>query len=272
MRLLRTRNVTFGYTDQPVLENISFSVSTGDVISLLGPNGSGKTTLLKILLNFYTPQTGEVLLEDRPVARIPRRQLARRMAYVPQGHQLSFGYRVLDVVLMGRISRKPFFFRYGKTDEDASAAALERLGIGHLADRPYTEVSGGERQLVLIARALAQGADIFVMDEPVTGLDYGNQIRLLDRITELAQTGYTFIKTTHFPDHALRISNKVVMLKNGHVVAHGPTRQVMTSDNLFQLYHTPIEVRRLGHGERICVPMAGKVQGNAEFKVRCSIS
>lgn len=252
--LLRAANVAYGYSHRPVLKNITISFATGEIVSLLGPNGSGKTTLLKLLLGLQHPQSGRVQLEGRTVSGIPAKQLARRIAYVPQVHRLSFGYRVLDVVLMGRLPHKPFFFRYGPSDEQIALEALKRLGIAHLQDRPYTEVSGGERQLVLIARALAQGADIFIMDEPVNGLDYGNQIRLLSRIADLADSGFTFIKTTHFPDHALWISDRVVMLNNGRIVADGPTEQVVTRANLYKLYHTHVNVMTLNDGIRMCVP------------------
>jgi len=254
--LMAVQNVTFGYSHQPVLRNISMAFEAGEVVSLLGPNGSGKTTLLKIVLGLFAPQSGEVLLEGRPVRGMAPKQLARRIAYVPQFHRIAFGYRVLDVVLMGRMPHKPFFFRYGADDERAAVKALERLGIEHLTDRPYTEVSGGERQLVLIARALAQGADIFVMDEPVNGLDYGNQVRLLARIADLSSSGYTFIKTTHFPDHALWVSDRVVLLKEGCVVADGPAAETVNKPNLFKLYNTHVDVMGLNGGGRICVPHA----------------
>ena len=256
MPLLDVDQVTYGYAHKPVLRKISVSVASGEIVSLLGPNGSGKTTLLKLLLGIYQPQSGRVLLDGCPVATIAPRQLARRIAYVPQVHRLSFGYRVLDVVLMGRMPHKPFFFRYSQADEQIALEALKRLSISHLKDRPYTEVSGGERQLILIARALAQGADIFIMDEPVNGLDYGNQIRLLARIADLARSGYTFIKSTHFPDHALWISDRVVMLKEGRVIADGRTTEVINSTNLFQLYNTRVDVLGLNGGGRICVPEA----------------
>jgi iron complex transport system ATP-binding protein len=263
MTLITVHDVTFGYARKPVLRNISVSFKAGEVVSLLGPNGSGKTTLLKIVLGLLPPQSGEVLLEDRAVGAIASKQLARRIAYVPQVHRISFGYRVLDVVLMGRMPHKPFFFRYDAADEQAAVKALERLGIEHLKERPYTEVSGGERQLVLIARALAQGADIFVMDEPVNGLDYGNQIRLLDRIADLASSGNTFIKTTHFPDHALWVSDRVVMLKQGRVVADGPTAGIVNQANLYKLYNTHVDVVELNFGTRICVPQVlGRYGGN----------
>lgn len=232
MYLIAVDDVTYSYFHEPVLRNVTFSIASGEIVSLLGPNGSGKTTLLKLLLGLYQPQSGQVLLDGRPVSAIAPRQLARWIAYVPQVHRLSFGYRVLDVVLMGRLPHKPFFFRYSRADEQIAIQALKRLSISHLKDRPYTEVSGGERQLILIARALAQGADIFIMDEPVNGLDYGNQIRLLARIADLADSGYTFIKTTHFPDHALWIADRVVMLKAGQVVADGQTVEVVNPGTL----------------------------------------
>jgi iron complex transport system ATP-binding protein len=260
--LIAVHDVTFGYAHPPVLQNISVTFQAGAVVSLLGPNGSGKTTLLKIVLGLFPPQSGDVLLEGRPVRAMAPKQLARRIAYVPQFHRIAFGYRVLDVVLMGRLPHKPFFFRYGAEDEQVAVKALERLGIEHLKDRPYTEVSGGERQLVLIARALAQGADIFVMDEPVNGLDYGNQIRLLGRIAELSDCGYTFIKTTHFPDHALWVSDRVVMLKEGCVVADGPAAETINKANLYQLYNTHVDVVGLNGGGRICVPHALGRHGN----------
>jgi iron complex transport system ATP-binding protein len=255
MALIAVEQVTYGYTHQPVLNGITLSFDRGEVVSLLGPNGSGKTTLLKLLLGIHRPQKGQVRLEGRDVAAMAPKQLARRMAYVPQAHRLSFGYRVEDVVMMGRLPHKPFFFRYNDADRQAALNALERLGIPHLKDRPYTEVSGGERQLILIARALTQGADIFVMDEPVNGLDYGNQIRMLSRIADLARGGYTFIKSTHFPDHALWISDRVVLLKAGEVIADGPTTQTINTANLDRLYNTPVEVLEL-NGRGICVPGA----------------
>jgi len=262
MTLIAVDHVTYGYSLNPVLQNISVSFEPGEIVSLLGPNGSGKTTLLKLLMGFYRPQSGQVLLEGQSVSAIPPKQLARRIAYVPQVHRLSFGYRVLDVVLMGRMPHKPFFSRYSKADEQASLNALERLSIAHLKDRPYTEVSGGERQLIMIARALVQGADIFIMDEPVSGLDYGNQIRLLGRIADLARSGFTFIKTTHFPDHALWISDRVVMLKNGQIIADGQTKETINKTNLYKLYNTHVDVLGLSDGGRICVPEALRQLGD----------
>jgi len=258
MSAIDIEHVTYSYSRKAVLKDITISFEAGEVVSLLGPNGSGKTTLLKLLLGIYKPQIGSVQLGNRPVHSVPPKQLARRIAYVPQVHRPSFGYRVLDVVLMGRMHHKPFFFRFTDADEQAALNALERLSIGHLKERSYTSISGGERQLVMIARALAQEAGIFIMDEPVNGLDYGNQIRMLSRIAELSGSGYTFIKTTHFPDHALWISDRVVLLKEGRVIADGATERVITKSNLYRLYNTHVDVLGLEGGTSICVPQAMK--------------
>ncbi|MBN1906990.1 MAG: ABC transporter ATP-binding protein [Deltaproteobacteria bacterium] len=254
MALFTVEHLTYCYTHNPVLQDISVSFEPGMITALLGPNGSGKTTLLKLIVGLYRPQRGRVLLEGHPVLSISPKQLARRIAYVPQSHRLSFGYRVLDVVMMGRIPHKPFFFRYTDKDEQAALDALKRLSILHLKERPYTKISGGERQMVLIARALTQGADIFIMDEPANGLDYGNQIRLLACIADLADSGYTFIKTTHFPDHALWISDRVVMLKEGKIIGDGPTTEVINRASLYDTYNTHVDVIELNDGGRICVP------------------
>ena len=206
------------------------------IVALLGPNGSGKSTLLKLLLGILTPSSGCVRVRGENLRELTRRELACRLAYVPQTHREAFGYSVFDVVLMGRLPRTSFFARYGEKDRRIAGEALEKLSIGHLAGRPYTEISGGERQLTLIARALAQGADIFVMDEPTNGLDYGNQIRLLERINQLAAEGFTFIYTTHHPDHALAASDRVVMMKSGRILREGEPRYMLTPENLAELY------------------------------------
>ncbi len=255
MSLIEVDNLSYGYTEKPVLNDISIRIEKGEVVALLGPNGSGKTTLLKLLLGLFKPLHGQVRLNGRDIHSFGAKQLARSVAYVPQVHHMAFGYRVLDVVLMGRMPHKGMFFSYSKSDEKIALEALERMGIAHLDQRPYTEISGGERQLTLIARALTQGAKIFVMDEPVNGLDYGHQIRLLSRIAELAASGYTFIKSTHYPDHALWVSDRVVMLKTGQVLADGAAQKVVCRKNLYALYDAQVDVRAVAGGV-VCIPEA----------------
>jgi iron complex transport system ATP-binding protein len=251
---VRAEGVVFGYDSRPVLHNLTLDVRRGEVLSLLGPNGSGKTTLLKVLLGLYRPRSGRVLLEGEPVEAMDPRRLAKRIAYVPQVHRLSFAYSAFDVVLMGRAPYMSLFSRYSREDRDAAEAAMERLGIARLRERAYTDISGGERQLVLIGRALAQGADTLVMDEPLNGLDYGNQIMLLETIARLAEQGYTFVKSTHFPDHALWIADRVALLREGRLVAEGEPGEVMSEENISELYRTGIAIVDVAGGVRACLP------------------
>lgn len=254
MALLEAKNISFGYGGRPVLDHVSFSIEKGSLVSLLGPNGCGKTTLLKTLLGLLPVDGGEVLFEDRPICSYDRRDLARRVAYVPQIHKAAFAYRALDVVLMGRLPHKGFWSSYQRRDERLALEALDKLGIRHLSQRPYTAISGGERQMVLIARALCQGAHTFILDEPANGLDYGNQIKLLDQLASLSGEGYTFVMSTHFPDHVLWVASQVVMLRDGNVVAEGPPDAVVTRQNLCHLYQAEVEVWQLLENFKICVP------------------
>lgn len=253
-KVMEATNVSYAYGSKPVLNHVSLSLNKGEVVSLLGPNGSGKSTLLKLLLGIYSSSTGEVRLDGALLRTIPRKSLAKRIAYVPQLHALSFPYSVLSVVLMGRIAYRSVWSSYSETDRLIALHALERLHISHLKDRPYTELSGGERQLALIARALTQEANILVMDEPITGLDYGNQVRLLQQISELAREGYTFLKSTHFPDHALLVANRVVLLKEGRVIDEGLPDHVVTQENMQRLYQITVDIITVRDGIRCCVP------------------
>lgn len=252
--VVKAENISFGYTTKMVLHDVSLSIGAGEVVTLLGPNGSGKSTLLKTLLGIHRPAKGSVFFEGKNIARIGSKGLAKRIAYVPQIHKGSFPYTVIDVTLLGRIPHKTFFFKYSNDDLRIAYGALERLSITHLADRAYTEISGGERQLTLIARALAQGANTFIMDEPASGLDYGNQLRLLEQILALSQEGYTFIKSTHSPEHALWIADRVVMMKDGRIAADGKCDDVVNETNLFNLYNAQVSVVRLNGFPRVCVP------------------
>lgn len=252
--LLVAENISFGFPEKPVLRDISFEVRKGEIISLLGPNGSGKTTLLKSLLGLYRLDKGQVLFEGSAISSMRQKTLARSIAYVPQIHRASFAYLVIDVVLMGRIPHKTFFSRFSAEDMDIAQAALDKLSILHLRDRPYTRISGGERQLTLIARAMTQGAHTFIMDEPANGLDYGNQIKLLEGLIDLCDEGYTFIKSTHFPDHALWVADRVIMLKEGTIIADGAPSEVITSENLFSLYGREVDVHSLRESFKVCIP------------------
>lgn len=255
MKVISIEQVHFAYQRKDILSDINLDFDRGGVVSLLGPNGSGKTTLLKIMLGLLQPKSGVVSFDGQPLISIPRPVFARQIAYVPQVHREAFAYTVEEVVLMGRAPYHSFFSGYSAKDQEIAADSLDRLGILHLKERPYTEISGGERQLALIARALTQGADVFIMDEPVNGLDYGNQMRLLDGIRRLAAEGLTFIMTTHFPDHALMTADRVILLKNGAVIDDGKPAQTITEDAIFELYRINVNVVSMTCGSRVCMPI-----------------
>lgn len=236
MTLLEVIGLSFGYHGRPVGHDVHLQVGPGEVVALLGPNGSGKTTLFKTILGTLPPLAGEVRYAGEPAARWPRRRLARLVAYVPQAHNALFPFSVLDVVLMGRTARLPLFAVPSRQDRHAALEALTALGIEHLAPRVYTEVSGGERQLVLIARALAQQPRLLVMDEPTASLDFGNQVRVLDRVVDLRARGMAVLLSTHHPDHARHVADRVLLLKRGRIVAAGTPAALVTASQLAALY------------------------------------
>jgi iron complex transport system ATP-binding protein len=256
MSHISIKNISFGYTKKPVLSNIDLDIACGEIITLLGPNGCGKSTLIKLMLGLHRPEKGGIYLDGVDITHLGSKTIARTIAYVPQIHRSYFPYTVMDIVLMGRIPHKTFFYRYSKEDINIARNAMERLSIMHLAERSYTELSGGERQLAIVARAIAQGAKTLIMDEPATGLDYGNQLRLLEEIIRLSNEGYTFIKSTHSPEHALWVADRAIMIKNGMIMADGKCDQIINNENLFHLYNARVNVMWVNNAFQICVPCA----------------
>jgi iron complex transport system ATP-binding protein len=254
MHHISVNSLTFGYGSRNILNEINFNISEGEIVTLLGPNGSGKTTLIRLILGFLKPLNGHIMIDGVDLAHVHIKELARKIAYVPQIHKTVFPYSVTDVVLMGRIPHKGFFYKYSKEDIRIANEAMERLSILHLADRPYTEISGGERQLTIIVRALAQGAKTLILDEPASGLDYGNQIKLLEEIVKLSKEGYTFVKSTHSPEHALWIADRAIMIKNGSVASDGQCDEVISNENLFMLYGAKVDIVKVNGHLRTCVP------------------
>jgi iron complex transport system ATP-binding protein len=229
---LETRNLGFSYGRREVLRDISFTLGRGELLGLLGPNGSGKSTLFRCVLGLDRGYSGLVLMEGEDIRRKEPAAMARLAAYVPQIHQPSFNYSALDMVLMGAGGGQ----RPTARQKEAAEAALETLGIADLRDRDFRRLSGGEQQLVLIARALAQGAKILVMDEPTANLDYGNQIRLLIQIKDLSRRGYSVLLSTHNPDHAFSFADRVIALQNAEIAAAGPPAEVLTAEFIRSLY------------------------------------
>jgi iron complex transport system ATP-binding protein len=236
---LEIRDVAFHRQGRAILDGISFRLEAGQVLALLGVNGAGKSTLLRLALGLLAPTAGEIRLAGRRLADWSRRQIARQMAYVPQAHVSMFPYRVQEVVTLGRLPQGSLFRAPSPADRAAALGALSRLGIAHLAARPYTEISGGERQLALIARALCQEARLLILDEPATGLDYGHQLRLLERLGQLADEGYGVLMSTHHPDHARLAATRVLLMNAGQIQMEGAPERVLTPENLQSLYDIP---------------------------------
>ncbi|MGH6727647.1 MAG: ABC transporter ATP-binding protein [Pseudolabrys sp.] len=238
---LEGRGLTIGYADHTVGRDLDVALSTGEVLALLGPNGGGKTTLLKTLLGLIKPKAGEVALGDKPLGRYSIRERARTLAYVPQVHIGTFAFTVETVVLMGRTAHGTLFSAPSAHDRDVAAAVLDRFGIAQLANRPYTMISGGERQLVLLARALAQEPQFIVLDEPTASLDFGNQGKVMAEIKALAASGHGVLFTTHDPNHALRGADRAFLLRQGTRIAEGPVKAVLERAQLEALYGAPVE-------------------------------
>lgn len=239
---LSGHDLTIGYSDRVVGRNLDVELATGEVLALLGPNGGGKTTLLKTLLGLLVPHAGEVRLGDQPLAGYASRERARLIAYVPQSHAATFAFTVEAVVLMGRTAHGNLFSRPSAADRAVAARVLERFGIAHLAERPYTEISGGERQLALLARALAQEPQFIVLDEPTASLDFGNQGKVMREIRALAASGLGVLFTTHDPNHAMRAADRAYLLRQGSRLAEGVTASVLNRGQLEALYGAPVDV------------------------------
>jgi iron complex transport system ATP-binding protein len=252
--ILVTEKLDFGYGRKQVGHGIDLEIRAGEVLCLLGPNGGGKTTLMKTILGLLPPLGGAVRLDGEDIRHFSRARLARLVGYVPQAGTAFFPFTVIDVVLMGRNAHIGLFASPGPKDVAAAEKALASLGVTHLRDRVYTEISGGERQLVLVARALAQEPRLLVMDEPTASLDFGNQLRVLDQVTALARSGMAVVLTTHDPDHVFWCGDRVALLQGGVLAALGTPAEVITPQALEHLYGVAVEVVELpDHSTYTCV-------------------
>ena len=253
--MLSAAGLAIGYPGRRVGAGFELELGHGEVLALLGPNGGGKTTLLKTLLGLIPPLDGEVLLDGRPLRRLPLRERAVQLAYVPQVTATGFGFLAREVVLMGRTAHGGPFARPTAHDHAVAEAALQRLGIAALAARPVTQISGGERQLVLVARALAQQPRAVVLDEPTASLDFGNQGRVLREMRRLADSGLAVLFTTHDPNHALRFADRVLLIRDGGPLAQGPVHDLIDAQCLRTLYGSDVEeLADAVSGRRVYLP------------------
>ena len=252
---IEVKNLSFSYGDRQVLHDISFSVGKGEFLSILGPNGVGKSTLFRCVLGLLSGYEGQVLVDGVDARTFSIREAARHIAYIPQSSRSIFNYSVFDIVLMGRTSGLHTFRSPGRKDKELCHWALEKVGIPHLRDRCFHRLSGGEQQLVLIARALVQKAPILMLDEPTANLDFGNQLLVLEQAKSLAREGYTVIQTTHHPEQSYMYSDRILALRKGRVLTEGTPKDVLTEETIRALYGVDVQVVSLYHDSaRICIP------------------
>lgn len=250
-------NLAIGYGTTQIAAGIDLSIVPGEILCLLGPNAAGKTTLFKTLLGLIPALGGRVEIGGRPLADLSRAALARAVAYVPQTQVMEFAYTVLDLVLMGRTAHLGPFAAPGAIDLDRARAALDELGILDLADREANRLSGGQRQLCLIARALAQDAPVMVMDEPTASLDLGNRFLVLARVQALRERGFGVIFSTHDPDQARELATRVAVIADHRLAAYGPPEDTLTAATLSEVYGVRVTLDTTSTGRIVVAPASG---------------
>lgn len=247
--LLSVRGGSFAYKGGPqILKDVNLEIERGEILAILGPNGAGKTTLLRCIMDMLHWDSGKSMLEGEDIRQIPASTLWRSMAYVPQARSAATAYTAFQTVLLGRSSRIGAFSSPKEEDMQAAENAMERLGILQLADKPCHAISGGELQMVLIARAIAAEADLLVLDEPESNLDFKNQLVVLDAISALASEGKACVFNTHYPAHALQRADKSLLLTKGGMSIYGPTRFVVSEDDIRSIFGVNSIIGDFGDG------------------------
>ena len=257
--LLEVCDLHVGYGSTEIVHGATFSADRGEFVCIIGANGCGKTTTLKCMLGLLEPLSGTVRIDGRDTLGFSEKERARYFAYIPQAHTPPFPFSVADVVIMGRTPYINTLAHVTHEDRRIAYDAMALLGIQDLTDRTYTELSGGQQQLVLIARALAQQPDVLVMDEPTASLDFGNQQMVLRQMKKLTERGTSVVMVTHDPDHALFCADKVVVMHEGYVIDAGAPDDVMTDECLHTIYDTRAHIMDVplagGRTVKVCIPI-----------------
>lgn len=255
-KIFQIDDAEFSYNGSDrIFRDVNLSLEEGDVLCILGPNGTGKSTLIKCMNGLLKLNSGNIFLGNQNIQSMKKNDLAKMIGYIPQSYSSTFAFSVFDVVLMGRAPHLSLTSVPGEKDYKIAENALKSLGILHLKDKTFTEISGGERQMVLIARVLAQQPQILLLDEPTSHLDFGNQIRTLEVINKLSENGLSVIMTSHFPDHAFLSSNKVAIMNRGTIMDIGTPESVITEDNMRNAYGIDVKILEVSEHRKACIPM-----------------
>lgn len=253
--ILEVDSLAYSYGNGPVFENVSFSLKKGDVMCILGPNGAGKSTLIKCIAGIFKPAAGSVRIMGKDTSSLRAMEIARSIGYVPQQNEVVFPFSVLDFVVMGRTPHIPLFSSPAIKDMEIAREALGTVGIEDLEERTLSSLSGGQRQMVLIARALAQQPALLLLDEPTAHLDFGNQVLVLETVQKLASSGISVLMNTHMPDHALLIGTTAAALTDGTLVSAGEVTTVVNSEMMSSVYGVKVAVREIADlNRKVCVP------------------
>lgn len=254
--MLEVKSLSFSYGNGKVLENVSFSLKRGEVICILGPNGSGKSTLIKCISGILKPDSGSVHILGKDTVSLGAVDIAKYIGYVPQQNEVVFPFTVLDFVVMGRAPHLSMFASPGADDIKLAKESLAMVGISDLAERPVANLSGGQNQMVLIARALVQKPALLLLDEPTSHLDFGNHILVLETVQRLASLGMSIVMNTHMPDHAFLVGDRAAVLAGGRLVAVGKVETVVTSKMMSSVYGVNVAVREIEDLKRkVCLPL-----------------
>lgn len=254
--ILEVKALGFSYGKKRVFEGVSFSLKKGEIMCILGPNGAGKSTLIKCIAGLLKPATGSVRIAGKDIKALRAGDLARQIGYVPQQNEVVFPFTVLDFVVMGRTPHLSLFSSPGAKDLQIARESLSKIGLFSLAERPLSSLSGGQRQMVLIARALAQQPALLLLDEPTSHLDFGNQVLVLETIQKLASSGISILMNTHMPDHAFLVGSKAAALAEGRLAAVGEVETVVNSEMMSSVYGIKVAVREIEDMKRkVCLPL-----------------
>ncbi|MDO5044378.1 MAG: ABC transporter ATP-binding protein [Coriobacteriia bacterium] len=253
---LAVKNLSYAYGKHEVLHDLSFEIEDGMLVNVLGPNGVGKSTLFKCMLGLLPNYSGEIFVNGKNLKSLNIKERSREIAYIPQTHASIYDFRVLDVVLMSTGNNLGVLATPSESHVNRALDALDRVGVVELSDRPFTQISGGQQQLVLVARAIAQNARTIIMDEPTSALDFGNTVRILSTVRQLARDGLSIIQSTHQPDQAFLYSDKTMVINKGRLHAFAPPKEILTSTLVSEIYKVDIEVNSLYEDRvRVCIPI-----------------